>query len=92
MTKRSLRQKEVVSYALLRGKLVPRREALTNTDSQPTDKPKKPAKQAVDYDALSAKQLKDLLAEKGIDYPANASKQDLIALLAEQEHSDFKIK
>lgn len=90
MTKRSARQKEVVRYALFRGKLVPRSEALTNT--QPTDKPKKSDKQAVDYDVLSAKQLKDLLAEKGIDYQANASKQDLISLLSEQEHSDFKIK
>lgn len=89
MTKRSLRQKEVVSYALLRGKLVPRSEALT---TQPTAKPKDPAKQAVDYEALSAKQLKVLLTEKGIEYPSNASKQDLIALLAEQAHSDFKIQ
>lgn len=89
MTKRSLRQKEVVSYALLRGKLVPRSEALNH--SNPTGKPQKPAKQAVDYDALSAKQLKDLLAEKGIEYQSNASKQDLIALLAEQAHSDLAI-
>lgn len=88
MTKRSLRQKEVVRYALLRGKLVPRSEALT---TQPTGKPKKLSKQAVDYEALSAKQLKDLLAEKGIEYPSNASKQDLIALLAEQSHSDLAI-
>lgn len=90
MTKRSARQKEVVRYALFRGKLVPRSEALTHT--QPTAKPKDLAKQAVDYEALSAKQLKGLLTEKGIEYPSNASKQDLIALLAEQAHSDFKIQ
>lgn len=90
MTKRSLRQKEVVSYALLRGKLVPRSEALA-TPSKATGNSKKTTKQTVDYTSLSAKQLKELLAEKQIEYPADASKQDLIALLAEQEHSDFAI-
>lgn len=91
MTKRSLRQQEVVSYALLRGKLVPRDEVLkhhlgitSNNESE----------QQLDgnLNNLSVKQLKKQLEQKGISYSADASKADLLALLKGDLPADLEIK
>lgn len=91
MTKRSLRQQEVVSYALLRGKLVPRDEVLKQglglKDNNNLDD-----SQAVSFEKMSAKQLKELLDQQGIEYNANASKAELIELLDHQDDSDLEIK
>lgn len=91
MTKRSLRQQEVVSYALLRGKLVPRDEVLKQglglQDNNDLD-----GSQAVSFEKMSAKQLKELLDQQGIEYNANASKAELIELLDKQDDSDLEIK
>lgn len=91
MTKRSLRQQEVVSYALLRGKLVPRDEVLKQglglQDNNDLD-----GSQAVSFEKMSAKQLKELLNQQGIEYNANASKAELIELLDKQDDSDLEIK
>lgn len=100
MTKRSLQQKNVVSYALLRGKLIPRDEVLKQRlglDNQSNNELKgKPDdsqnSQMIDFEQKSAKELKVLLDEKGVEYKGNASKDELIELLKAQEHSDFEIK
>ncbi|WP_432763678.1 HeH/LEM domain-containing protein [Enterococcus innesii] len=38
---------------------------------------------AVDYNSLTVAQLKALLDERGVDYPSNALKADLITLAEE---------
>lgn len=98
MIKRSLRQQQVVSYALLRGKLVPRDEVLKqrlgldNPKSDlKDDEPKKGEQQAVNFAEMSAKELKAILDKKGIEYKGNVSKEALIELLNAQEHSDFEL-
>lgn len=104
MTKRSLQQQKVVSYALLRGKLVPRDEVLKQRlglnvpenepkgDNQQADDSNQDNQQAVNFEEKSAKELKALLDEKGIEYKGNASKEELIDLLNTAEHSEFEIK
>lgn len=100
MTKRSLRQKNVVSYALLRGKLIPRDEVLKQRlglDNQSNNELKSESddsqnSQMIDFEQKSAKELKALLDGKGVEYKGNASKDELIELLKAQEHSDFEIK
>lgn len=91
MTKRSLRQQEVVSYALSRGKLVPRDEVLKQSLGLTGDRDPS-SKQAVTFEEMSAKELKMLLDEKGIEYKANASKPELIELLVKEDHSGLEIK
>lgn len=91
MTKRSLRQQEVVSYALLRGKLVPRDEVLKQGLGL-KDNNNLGDSQAVSFEKMSAKQLKELLDQQGIEYNANASKAELIELLDHQDDSDLEIK
>lgn len=90
MTKRSLRQREVVSYALLRGKLVPRDEVLKQRLGLADNEDDR--SQAVNYDEMSAKQLKALLDKQGIEYQSHASKKELIALLGNQDHAEFEVK
>lgn len=91
MTKRSLKQKEVVSYALLRGKLIPRDEVLKQRLSLDENDDLNSAK-SVSFDEMSTKQLKALLDKKDIEYKVNATKAELIELLDSQEYSELEIK
>lgn len=91
MTKRSLKQKEVVSYALLRGKLIPRDEVLKQRLGLDENDDLNSAK-SVSFEEKSTKQLKALLDEKGIEYKVNATKAELIELLDSQEYSELEIK
>lgn len=91
MTKRSLKQKEVVSYALLRGKLIPRDEVLKQRLGLDENDDLNSAK-SVSFEEMSTKQLKALLDEKGIEYKVNATKAELIELLDSQEYSELEIK
>lgn len=91
MTKRSLKQKEVVSYALLRGKLIPRDEVLKQRLGL-DDNDDLNSEKSVSFEEMSTKQLKALLDEKGIEYKVNATKAELIELLDSQEYSELEIK
>lgn len=91
MTKRSLKQKEVVSYALLRGKLIPRDEVLKQRLGL-DDNDDLNSEKSVSFEEMSTKQLKALLDEKGIEYKVNATKAELSELLDSQEYSELEIK